>query len=87
MNPDVPADVRLRSNSALSEGSVFVGSQRNCLVVQKIAPFSRKMNGVVPTTELVVSLQDKTGKLRRKHQPINISNSGDRIPCWLEGLL
>jgi len=68
MNPDVPADMCLRSNSALSErgGGMFVGDQRNCVVVRESAQFSRGANGVVPTSEVVLSLQDKIGKLKRK---------------------
>jgi hypothetical protein len=71
MNLDVPADVCLLSDSALSEkgGSMFVGDQRNCLVVQERARFPHKANGyygAVSTTEVVASFLDKMRKGLKK---------------------
>jgi len=68
MNPDVPADVCLLPDSALSEkgGSMFVGDQRNRLAVQEKVQFPHKANGyygAVPTTEVVVNFLDKMGNL------------------------
>jgi len=70
-SPDVHADdVWLRLNSALSEGgeSGLVGDLRNRhhgTVVQEKVQVPRKANGyhgVVPTAEVVVSLQDNVNK-------------------------
>jgi hypothetical protein len=52
-----------------------VGDQQNCLVVQKNAQFSYNANGVFPADDVVVSLQDKMGMLKKRalaHQSFKI---------------
>ena len=60
-------DVWLRSKALSDRGNCrLVGDQRNRAVVQEQVQFPRKANSyhVVPTAEVVVSLQDKVNKLK-----------------------
>jgi hypothetical protein len=79
-------DLWLRSKALSDRGNWgLVGDQRNRrAVVQEKVQFPRKAKGyhvVVPTAEVVVSLQDKVNKLKKKASAHQLFKTGTEYPA------